>query len=257
MRILLDTNLLIGREDPTLLSRDLADLLEILARNRLPVVIHPATLAEVEGDKILERRERTLSKLRAYPLLEDPPRPSTEFIALCGGVATPHDLVDIALLKAVDSSAVSFLITEDQGLVRRSSRARRSDRVLRTSAGLAYFRQFLGRVFPAGGPSVRRVPVHSLNPADHFFDSFRADYPGFDNWLAKIAAEGRACYRSELADGRLGSLLILKDDDRDPICGQPSLSRLKICSMKVSEEQAGFRLGESLLQLALRYGSQN
>ncbi len=257
MRVLLDTNLLIGREDPANLSNELADLLEILSRHRIPAVIHPATLAEVGGDQNLDRRERTLSKLRAYPLLEEPPLASTEFIKLCGGAGSSHDLVDITLLQAVGSNAVSFLVTEDQGLVRRSSRAGLSDRVLRTAAALAYFRQFLERTYPEGVPFVRRVPVHRLNPKDHFFDSFRTDYPGFDNWMAKIAAEGRACYRSELSNGRLGSLLIFKDDDRDPVCGQPSASRLKICSLKVSEEQAGFRLGESLLQLALRYGYQN
>ncbi|CCI53417.1 hypothetical protein BN13_390034 [Nostocoides jenkinsii Ben 74] len=32
-------------------------------------------------------------------------------------------------------------------------------------------------------------PAYALNRQDPIFDGLRADYPGFDEWLAKVARE--------------------------------------------------------------------
>jgi hypothetical protein len=220
-------------------------------------LLHPSSLEEVRGDHSVDRRELLLSKARAYPVLEDPPKVDSDFATRSGGIRSSHDHVDVELLRAVEANAVSFLLTEDQGLVRRAGRIGLSDRVLSVGSGLQYFVAFFERIYPVAAPYVRKARVHSLDSKDPFFDSFRSDYPAFDEWLRKAATQGRLCYKSDLPDGKLGSVLILKESDLDPVCGRPPVPRLKICSLKVSEEQSGFRLGETLINLALEFASRN
>jgi hypothetical protein len=259
MRVLLDTNLLIAREDPVALGAALGALLRLIASNGGIVLIHPTSVQEVESDRDHVRRDRLLSKLRAYPVLENPPEEDEEFTDAAGGVRSPNDVVDIRLLRAVHANAVAFLLSEDQGLIRRAARVQVSDRVLGVQAGLHYFSQFFERVYPVPTPHLRRTNLHALDLRDPFFDSFRSDYGAveFNDWFTRNQRAGRLCFRSELTEGRVGSVLILKDHDSDPLCGTPAHDRLKICSLKVGPEQLGFRLGETLVALALEYGQRN
>lgn len=257
MRVLLDTNLLIGREDPHVLSPPLAALLRILSTNSVPLVIHPASVAEISGDRDAGRRDMVLSKVSAYPLLDNPPEVDDNFVGLAGGRHSSHDGVDLALLKAVEANAVSFLVSEDQDLVARAPSLGLVDRVLDAASALEYFSEYFGRVYPIGAPYLLRTHLYNIDRNDAFFNSFREDYSDFDAWLAKASSNDRLCYCSRVSDGRLGSILILKEGDTDSICGLKSTSRLKICSLKVSQEQAGFRLGETLIALALDYAGRN
>ena len=120
MRILLDTNLLIGREDPNVLSPTLGRLLQLLNENAVTALIHPASLTEVTETGIPSAEvsfyPRSVRIRFWTPLRLDirvPPairehvgsRPSGRAIGIRG-------LRD----------AGSFLITEDQGLIHRSNR---------------------------------------------------------------------------------------------------------------------------------------
>ena len=62
MRVLLDTNILIYREDNHILPSDLLELHKILNDLNAIIIIHPLSLEDIKKDKNEARREVTLSK---------------------------------------------------------------------------------------------------------------------------------------------------------------------------------------------------
>ena len=75
MRVLLDTNIFIYREDDRVLTNNLQDLLHTLNKIKAEVLIHPVSVEELRKDKDNSRREIILSKVGVYPKLELPPNP--------------------------------------------------------------------------------------------------------------------------------------------------------------------------------------
>jgi predicted nucleic acid-binding protein len=256
MRVLLDTNILIGREDARAIPGQFADLIRILTQNAVPVLIHPLSLEEIRGDPDKLRREVVLSKAYAYPQIEDPPQTDSEFVENYGRARNAHDAVDQALLYCVQRNAVDFLITEDQDLLRAAGKVGLRDRTLTVASALEYFSAFFGRALPPVPVYIRKTQLHSLELQDPFFDSFRGDYPGFNLWFEKSARAGRICYSVRLPGGRIGAILILKEES-EPLLGLPATRRLKISSMKVSNALAGYRVGELLLSIPLHYCNDN
>ena len=256
MRILLDTNLLIGREDPNVLPPTLAHLLQLLNENAVTALIHPASLTELDGDKDPQRRSVIVSKVRSYPVLDTPPTPTSEFLEQFG-ITSAHDQVDGRLAYAVFRNAISFLITEDQDLVHRSNRVGLEKRVLSTDAALRYFQAHFGRAPPPLPAHLRDVPVHDLDINDPLFDSLKADYPGFEAWFQKACQEGRRCVRVRLPAGGLAGVLLYKEENEEPLLHLPATRRLKIATFKVSDQLSRQGVGELLLSFALSYCRRN
>lgn len=257
MRILLDTNLLIGREDLSYTDPRLAALLQRLTGNQVILVLHPVSLSEVDRDTNEQRRMVVRSKLRTYPLLEDPPSVSSEITDVLGQPRNRHDAGDFSLLAAVKQNAVNFLVTEDRDLVRRAYRIGLRDRVLDVASACEFFEELFGRKRPAVPTYVREVAVHSLNLSDPFFDSFKSEYSEFPGWFQKISAQGRMSWAIWLPGKELGALLIYKEEEEAIEQLLPRVRRLKICSLKVARSLAGYRVGELLLSIALSYCSRN
>jgi predicted nucleic acid-binding protein len=260
MRVLLDTNLVIAREDPASPPVGLSDLLRLLADRGVRVLVHPITVAELEGDRNQERRSVVQAKARSYPVLEAPPVVTPAFANEAGGSGGTHDDNDIAILFAVRSDAVNLLVTEDKDLIHRATRTALESRVLSVSAATEYFRSLFSESRPVAQRVLRNVPVHELIPfierGDPFFESIREDYPGFDKWVRDIAREGRKCIWMPARDESVGALLIYKDET-EPLLGRPTCRRLKLCTFKVSDKLAKQRLSEMILSWGLFYAYQN
>jgi len=256
MRVLLDTNILIGREDPKLPPQDLTDLLRLLNQNNVVLLVHPASIRELERDSNIERRELVLAKTRSYAQLEQTRTPSEDFITAVGGANRPNDVVDAILLYSVKSNAVSFLLTEDRELLHRASRAGIQDRTLTIRGGLEYFSGLFARAIPFAPPTLKHSPVHALDSDDPFFDSIKEDYPGFEAWFRRIAQEGRQCVWLPAENDGIGAILVYKDEI-EPLVGRPARRRLKICTLKVGDTLSRQRVSELLLSWAFQYGYQN
>jgi hypothetical protein len=256
MRILIDTNLVIGREDNAVAKEQTLALFRTLNENRVQVVVHPITSSEIRADRDAARREVVLSKLATYAVLEGPPEPDDNFRERSGEGRSPNDARDTHLLLALQVNAVDFLISEDKGILDRAARLRLQDRALSVSSGVEYFTQLFGRVFPSAPHYLRRSPLHQLNLADPFFDSFRADYPGFDAWFRGVSAQGRVCIWVPDVEGRIGALMIYKEE-AEAVGPLPARQRLKICSMKVAETMARQRLSELILSFAFKFCERN
>jgi hypothetical protein len=90
-------------------------------------------------------------------------------------------------------------------------------------------------------------PIARVQVSDPFFDSLRADYPGFDMWLARKAGESAYLFKGE--GGGLDGFLYLKEEEgtvADVLPPLPPAKRLKIGTFKVNPH--GTRLGERFLK---------
>lgn len=254
MRILLDTNIFIYREQDRVLSRDLADLLQLLNELGAELLIHPLSVAEIRRDSDTKRRDVSLSKIEAYSHLEQPPDCSNDisFRELVKPTNNPHDAVDNSLLYAVYRNAVDFFITEDRKLHKKAQVTGVGERVFLISEAVQDFRRQLpSRKIISTPPALVKDKMHNLDLEDSIFDSLREEYPGFNKWFKEKSRTGRECYVYRRSDESLGAILIYKieDDDIASIPPLPKKKRLKIATMKV--EHVGYKIGELLLKISI------
>ncbi len=118
MRILIDTNIFIYRENYHIIPSNLQSLLKTLNDLVVQILVHPLSVHEIEKDRNQERREITLSKIKTYPILDNPPsfENNQQFLAIVGQTNNAHELVDNNLLYCVYKNAVDLLIKRGGGI---------------------------------------------------------------------------------------------------------------------------------------------
>jgi hypothetical protein len=88
-----------------------------------------------------------------------------------------------------------------------------------------------------------------INLEDPFFDSLKADYPGFDIWFNKKGGEGAKAYVSCNDSNEMDGFLYLKKEEGEVDDVDPHLSpafRLKVGTFKINPH--GTKLGERFLK---------
>ncbi|MBQ0067138.1 MAG: hypothetical protein KBS60_02950 [Phascolarctobacterium sp.] len=100
----------------------------------------------------------------------------------------------------------------------------------------------------------REVFFSECNLSDVFFDSLKQDYPGFEFWFQTKSNNGaKALVYDE--DGCIKAFLYLKVDECEPIKLKnrilPAAYRIKIGTLKLSNDIQGQRLGEGAIGIAL------
>ena len=118
MKILLDTNILILREDNSELRKDLRKLMQLIQKENYAIYVHPDSAIDIKKDSNERRKKVMLSKFGSYPKLEDPPdyvedRTFKEKIPGFKNLS-PNSLIDLRLFYSLYRNAVSFLVTEDR-----------------------------------------------------------------------------------------------------------------------------------------------
>lgn len=258
-RILIDTNIIIYREDLKKVPNDVQELLHTLNKTNHKVVIHPLSLEEIKKDKNTERREIVLSKLKTYNTIESPPAPKKDldFITTVGWKENIHDVVDNHLLYCVYRDVVDFLITEDEIIHKKALRVGVSDRVFRVSEALRYFKREIveGILHP---PLLKHIPVYNLDLDDSIFDSLKEEYNGFNLWWKKISREGRKAWVHYVNDNKIGAILILKEENEsiDSSPPLPKKRRLKICTLIVDPVDRGYKIGELFIKISVQTAIQ-
>jgi len=253
MHLLIDTNVFIYREDDRIISQNVSDLFGLLHEIPVELFIHPASLADIQRDKDVHRRDVMLSKIGMYKQLPHPPSAVTDadFIRIIGSPASPQDIVDNEILYSVARGAIDFLLTEDVGIHRKAFAAGIGDRVLHIDEAIQFFRQFVHKKERiASPPGLKEDFMYSLDLNDPIFDSLKRDYLEFEEWFRKKSREHRKCYVSYRTDGSIGSLLIYKFEDEqiDITPPLPPKKRLKIATLKVTH--LGNKIGELLLKIS-------
>ena len=208
----------------------------------------------MERDKDETRRTARLELLGKYQWLEDPPK-DFKLISHAIVPAEPgsNDEVDNDLLVAVAAPAVDYLITEDKNILRKASGLGLSERVITLKEAVEMLESLFDRP-AAAPPSVEDVKPYLLDLSDRIWESFRLDYPGFDDWLRKCMLEHRQTWLIK-GPKRYDAIAIVNKEARPPAAIRGRV--LKLCSFKVSEESSGYKFGELLLKTIFRYATTN
>lgn len=259
MRVLIDTNIFICREDYTVIPDNIQELMRILNKLKVQILIHNLSREEIKRDKNQQRKQIISSKIGTYLTLEAPPSPEDDqqFLNVVGMPSDFRELVDNNLLYCVYRDAVDFLISEDKGIHRKSGKLGISGRVFNSEEALVYFnRQFLDIRIPSV-PALKQLPVHNLDIKDPIFSSVKEEYPEFEQWWKKISREGRYAWVYFKDDGYLGAILIPKIEneaiDSDPPL--PAKNRVKISTIKVSS--TGYKIGELFVKMSIEFAIRN
>jgi GNAT superfamily N-acetyltransferase/predicted nucleic acid-binding protein len=262
MKILLDTNILIQRENNTVVPDNIAQLIRIIGELNYKICIHPLSIAEIKKDGNTSRREINLSKLSSYPVLDGYPNylNDTEFVALLPKLTSTNDIIDNQLLYCVQQNIVSHLITEDQALLHKAD-VLGLNTIYGVNEALEIFSSYLPKSDINLASTFKIEHPYNVDINDPIFETLKESYPEFVNtWWKKVVESDRAIYLfKDSCSSKINAILIPKIEDEDIDC-TPKILRdkfVKICLFKVSEQARGLKLGEHLLTLAIEYAKRN
>lgn len=114
MRILIDTNIIIGLEDDKVIDDDFSDFIRYAALNNCKVYYHPDCLRDIAKDKNPDRRKIISSKFKKYEMLQNPAELTEEFMDMAGQ-KDENDRIDNIQLFQIYSGYVELFVTEDKG----------------------------------------------------------------------------------------------------------------------------------------------
>lgn len=261
MRILIDTNLFIPLEQSAPeLDAGVAALVRLAGEHGHQIILHPASVEDIQRDENAERKASNLAKRQKYPQIESPPAPTAEQLAALGLTdSNDNNRVDNRILYAIYRDAANLLVTEDINIHRKAARLGLSARVHYTQQAVEALLRLHGRV-PVALPNIEEVPLHSIDVNTPFFDSLRVGYGGFNNWFRESARKGRKAWVHRASGGALGAICIYKEEQDEVVTsdGKKLPGRiLKLCTFKVGETVRGRKVGELLLKAAFRYSTIN
>ena len=260
MRILLDTNILILRENYHVIPDNVAKLMKLLTGlETCSIHVHPLSVEEIKKDKNLERQAINSKKISAYAILDDYPHYQSDnnFISIIGTPKEPNDIVDNQLLYSVYRNVVDYLITEDQALLNKADLLK-LETVVSINEAIAVFEQFYPKTDVTLIQSFIQEKAYNFDLNDDIFDSLKAEYKEFPSWWKKVANRDVYAYKSD--GGKINALLIPKIETEELIDCTPTLKFdrvLKICLFKVASHAQGLKLGERLLKIAFDYAILN
>lgn len=257
MRVLLDTNIIIYREDYKRVSPNLNELLYLIAENKVNALIHPLAFAEIKRDQNIERRDIILSKLKSYQTLESPPDPEQDavFRQKIKRKDSPNELVDDNLLYCVYRDAIDFLITHDGGIKEKALRIGIHDRVYSIDEALVFLkRQYKSPDLSVAPLSIAHLPLHNLSLNDAIFNQLKTEYPDFSDWYKSKSTAGQKAWVFLREDKTIGAFLMLKEENEVVESINSTISknkRVKISTLIVAEH--GYKIGELFIKISIEF----
>lgn len=250
MRVLLDTNIVIHRENHRISNYSIGHLFNWLDKLNCEKIIHPYTLDELKKFGDSSKTELLGIKLQAYNVLKTVKVPDEEFLSIIGGGGnTPNDRIDNSLLYEVFLGRVDVLITEDKGIKRKANLLGIENKVASIDEFLYVVTNAHPELVDYKFLSVKKELFGDLDIDNDFFQSLKENYDGFENWFYKKCDEPVYVCRDD--EDILGLLYLKVEDEHEnysdisPIF-KPA-KRLKVGTFKV--ESTGFRLGERFIKI--------
>lgn len=253
MRVLLDTNIIIYRENKKMTNYSIGHLFRWLDKLKYDKLIHPLTKKEIAEYKYSDPAEAMTLKLDAYQELKTQAPIAKQIADLAATIdKNENDRVDSILLNEVYQGRVDLLITEDKRLRRKAELLGLGRKVLSINAFLTTVTSENPALIEYKALAVQKVLIGTLDVNNEFFDSLRNAYGGFDAWFSKKCDEEAYICRDD-KDQLLG-FLYLKTETADENYSDISpyfrpKKRLKIGTFKV--DATGFRLGERFIKIIL------
>ena len=253
MRVLIDTNVFIERESERVVPEPLQELEKLLRTEGHDILVHKLSKEEIRNYENDEGRETAESKIATYAELKLPKYPTsadTEFREDVREADSFNERVDNALLYAVYSDQVDYLITEDRGIHSKADTLGLAESVFTIEEGRDHFEEEPPLI--NGPPSIQKVKLADLDIDDPIFDSLKGEYD-FEQWVSNHP--DRDAWVNWDPDGSLGAILIIKPKEVEDIGDDPPLGkreRLKISTLKVAEDSRGSKTGELLISIAIQ-----
>ncbi|MDR2408722.1 MAG: hypothetical protein LBE13_11510 [Bacteroidales bacterium] len=162
-----------------------------------------------------------------------------------------------AMLFAVHIKAVDAFITEDGRTLANAAELGLGDRVVNTNRFISGALYKHPELIKYKSLAVKPMTFKDCDLSDQFFDSFKEDYEGFEDWFKKKAdSEVYVCKGDDSA--YLGFLFLKFEDEKedysDIIPAFEPKRRLKVGTLKV--ESSGFRLGERFIQIIFEHAQK-
>lgn len=251
MRALLDTNIIIHRENIKVTSKTIGQLFFWLDKLHYEKLIHPFSLNELKKYNNTEIQNLYDAKLSAYTLMKTIAPQTVDFINKLNELPkTENDKIDNQLLCELYSRRTDILITEDRRLRNKAIRLGLANSVFSIDAFISKCTSENPELLDYKVLSVKKTRFGDVNVKDSFFDTFRELYKDFEGWFAKKCDEEAYICRNEKTE-ILGFLYLKTEDEQEnysditPVF-EPK-RRLKIGTFKV--ESTGFRLGERFIKI--------
>lgn len=250
MKVLLDTNIIIHRENIRVTNHAIGLLFYWLDKLHCEKCVHPYSLDELRKFQNANMQELYDAKLSAYTELKTVALQKPDFIDQLPEPKSENDRIDHQLLCEVYSNRVDLLISEDKGLRTKAKRLGIGNQVLSinefVSKNTMEYPDLIGYKMLA----VKKEYFGNVDLNDPFFDTFKDAYYGFEKWFnGKSNEEAYVCRTDE--QKVMGFLYIKTEFENENYSDiSPKFSpkkRLKIGTFKV--ETSGFRLGERFIKI--------
>lgn len=256
-RFLLDTNAFISIEPyGGALEENMsagATFIRLCSRQGHRILVHPATREEVaKGDNPTRTGQRR-AELAKFEMVDESPISATLRDAAGDSLPGTNNHADLRFLASLASNATHYLVSDDVGLRKRARRAGLHERVLRL-ADAAEILSDLEPAAPNPPPRVEVIKAYALDTGQQLFESIRADYQEFNEWLDKVQgdSENRTCFVIQDHINRYLAIAIVKNVEDDCAYDLPAPVS-KISTFKVDPDHAGYRYGELLLKAVMRH----
>ena len=251
MRALLDTNIIIHRENTKVTNYSIGLLYHWLDRLHYEKMIHPYSVKELRKYHNEQMQDIYDARLSAYSIMHSIAPQTDKFNQLLADTPkTENDLIDNQLLCEVFCGRVDILITEDRRMRIKAEKLGISDKVFTINAFITKASNENPALVEYKALSVKKVYFGDVDVSCSFFDTFRAAYADFNLWFARKSNEEAYLCRDDKND--ILGFLYLKTEYGDENYADiiPPFSpkkRLKIGTFKV--EASGFRLGERFIKI--------
>lgn len=250
MKVLLDTNIIIHRENIRATNHAIGLLFYWLDKLHCEKCVHPYSLDELRKFQNANMQELYDAKLSAYTELKTVALQKPDFIDQLPEPKSENDRIDHQLLCEVYSNRVDLLISEDKGLRTKAKRLGIGNQVLSINEFVSKNTMEHPDLISYKMLAVKKEFFGNVDLDDPFFDTFKEAYPGFEAWFNKKGNEEAYVCRTD--EHKVLGFLYLKTEDesenyRDIIPAFSPKKRLKIGTFKV--ETSGFRLGERFIKI--------
>lgn len=251
MRALLDTNIVIHRENTKATNLSIGQLFHWLDVLHYEKLIHTYTVEELR--KYSNEQVQTLydAKLTAYTQMKSVATQTQAFIELLNDAPkTDNDKIDNQLLYELYCNRADILITEDKKMLSKAEKLGIAEKVFTINGFITKATSENPALIEYKALSVRKEYFGNIDVSNHFFDTFRDAYPNFEKWFSKKCDEEAYVCRNDKKE-ILGFLYLKTEDESENYCDitpvfEP-MRRLKVGTFKV--EASGFRLGERFIKI--------
>lgn len=251
MRALLDTNVIIHRENTKATSFTIGKLFYWLDKLHYEKLIHPYSIDELRKYRNPQMQSLYDTKIDAYTEMRCIAPQTAEFTALLSDTPkTANDQIDNQLLCELYCKRADILITEDRRMRLKADRLGLLERVFTINSFIEKCTNENPDLIDYKVLAVKKELFGNIDVTDPFFATFREAYTGFEDWFIKKSNEEAYVCRTDT--GAILGFLYLKTETEEenysdiaPIF-RPK-RRLKVGTFKV--EASGFRLGERFIKI--------